>query len=149
MESRRSRQDGCAGNGPTVKSSEWWQRAVSGCSGCGYCGRHDVSANLLFNGVRSAGILSLGPASDRLVSAACLAPEPSAPIVTGDFIQLGVVTDAPTMIGRSGPRAPTKLSSVQPAAIQAKTRAGLIEMSLQTAPGRGSMRLPTSGRRTG
>ena len=90
--------------------------------------RHGLNANLLFNWVRSARKLSL--------AAACLAPEPPAPIFSGDFIQLGVVADAPGIgpapIARTEPGEPTKLSSGHQAttAAEAKTRPGLIEIEL-------------------
>ena len=90
--------------------------------------RHGINANLLFNWVRSARKLSL--------AAACLAPEPPAPIFSGNFIQLGVVTDAPgigpALIARAEPGEPTKLSSGQQAATaaEAKIRQGLIEIEL-------------------
>jgi transposase len=90
--------------------------------------RHGINANLLFNWVRSARKLSL--------AAACLAPEPPAPIFSGDFIQLGVVADAPgigpTLISRADAGEPAKLSSGPQAATaaEAKTRPGLIEIEL-------------------
>jgi transposase len=97
--------------------------------------RHGINANLLFNWVRSARKLSLAAASSGPASAACLAPEPPAPLFSGDFIQLGVVADAPgigpALIARAEPGEPTKLSSGQAAtATEAKTRPGLIEIEL-------------------
>jgi transposase len=107
-----------------------------GASGAAIARRHGINANLLFNWVRSARKLSLAAASSWPVSAACLAPEPPAPIFSGDFIQLGVVTDAPgigpALIARAEPGEPTKLSSGQQAATaaEAKIRQGLIEIEL-------------------
>ena len=96
--------------------------------------RHGVNTNLLFNWVRSARKLSLGAASSRPVSAACLVAEPPSPIFSGDFIQLGVVANAPGddpgLIAGAEPGEPTTLSSVKRAAPEAKTRPGLIEIEL-------------------
>jgi transposase len=96
--------------------------------------RHGVNTNLLFNWVRSARKQSLGAASSWPGSAACLAPEPPSPIFSGDFIQLGVVANAPgggpALIAAAEPGEPTKLSSVRQAAAEAKKRPGLIEIEL-------------------
>jgi transposase len=63
-----------------------------------------------------------------------LAPEPPPPVFSGDFIQLSVVADAPSigpaLIAGTEPGQPTKLSSGQKAATAAKTRPGLIEIKL-------------------
>jgi len=98
--------------------------------------RHGVNANLLFNWVRSARKRALGAASSRPASAACLVPEPPTPIFSGDFIQLGVVANAPgggpALIARAEPGDPTNLSSGHQSATaaEAKTRPGLIEIEL-------------------
>ena len=100
--------------------------------------RHGVNANLLFNWVRSARGLSSDAAISQPPSATLLAPEPAAPIFSGDFIQLGVVADAPgvgpALIARAELGEPTELSSVRQVATAAqakiKTRPGLIEIEL-------------------
>jgi transposase len=98
--------------------------------------RHGINANLLFNWVRSARKLSLAAVGSWPASAACLAPEPPAPIFSRDFVQLGVVANAPgigpTLISRADAGKPTKLSSVHHAATaaDAKIRPGLIEIEL-------------------
>jgi transposase len=97
--------------------------------------RHEVNANLLFNWVRSARRLSFDAASSGPASAACVVSELPSPIVSGDFIQLGVVANAPgigpALIAKAEP-GPTKLSSVHRAAtaVETKTRPGLIEIEL-------------------
>lgn len=95
--------------------------------------RHGVNANLLFNWVRSVRRLSSDAVSSQPVSAACLAPEPASPTFSGDFIQLGVVANAPGI----GPALiagaePTKLSSVHQTATAAESKIppGLIEIEL-------------------
>ncbi len=98
--------------------------------------RHRINANLLFNWVRSARKLSSGAASSQPARATRLVPEPASPIFSGDFIQLGVVADAPgtgpALIARAERGEPTQLSSVHQAAsaAEAKTRPGLIEIEL-------------------
>jgi transposase len=96
--------------------------------------RHGVNTNLLFNWVRSARKQSLGAASSWPGSAACLSPEPPSPIFSGDFIQLCVVANAPgddpVLTARADPGEPVQLSSVKPAAPEAKTPPGLIEIEL-------------------
>jgi transposase len=96
--------------------------------------QHGVNTNLLFNWVRSARKLSSGAASSLPASAEYLAPESPSSIISDDFIQLGVVAnapgDGPALIARAEPGEPTQLSSVKPAAPEAKTRPGLIEIEL-------------------
>ena len=99
--------------------------------------RHGVNANLLFNWVRSARKLSLGAASSRPTSAAGLAPEPPSAIFSGEFIQVGVVANAPgggaALIARAEPGQSTPLSSIKQTSrllLEAQTRPGIIEIEL-------------------
>ena len=96
--------------------------------------RHGVNANLLFNWVRSARKLSLGAASSRPTSAAGLAPEPPSAIFSGEFIQVGVVANAPgggaALIARAEPGQSLPLSSIKQTVPEAQTRPGIIEIEL-------------------